>query len=413
MSQPDEVCTEQTRALAEPRPMVFIALVSITLIGPLSVHLFLPALPQVRAAYGADAALAQLAFSVAMLAMAAATLFYGSLSDRLGRLPVVVGGIGLFSFGAAIAAMAPAIEVLILGRVIQGLGAACGMVMSRAIARDLYGADRLGQMIAYLTAAYVIGPMFSPLIGGLLTDNLGWQSILVLPAVFGVIAIVVALTVIGETKPKNLVPARGLLRGYRHLLTHPGFLLWALNPAFGTAGFFALASGSSYLMAETMGLPATVYGLYFMFGAAGYMAGNYLSGRLSRHLSDTVLVVSGCLITLAGGALLVALVLVFGLHPLCLFVPSSFLSIGQGLSLSQAQANAIKTEPTLTGTASGVLAFLQFSLGALVSQLAGSLTIGSATPLITVVFSTTVLAAATGIGAVVVRARRKRMADRP
>ncbi|MFM1815206.1 MAG: hypothetical protein RLZ98_1901 [Pseudomonadota bacterium] len=389
----------------EPGVLTFIALVSITLIGPLSIHLFLPAIPFVRAAFTADAALAQLAFSIAMLAMSTATLFYGSLSDRFGRLPVVVGGIGLFSIGAAVAALAPTIEILIAGRVLQGLGAACGMVMARAIARDLYGADRLGQMIAYITAAYVVGPMFSPLIAGFLIDAFGWQSILILPAVFGALAITIAITVIGETKPRDLLPQSGLLRGYRQLLTTPRFLLFALNPGFGTAGFFSLNSGSAYLMVETMGRPASEYGVYFMFGAVGYLTGNFLSGRLSKVLSGAALIVTGSLVTLGGGVLLAVLLTTVGLHPLCLFIPSSLLSLGQGLSMPQAQANAIRTEPTLTGTASGIVVFLQFFLGAVFSQLAGMSTAGSAGPLIAVVLTTTMLAAATGIAGVILTLR--------
>ena len=132
----------------------------------MSIHLFLPALPLVRRAFAVDAGTAQLSFSLSMFAMALGTLIYGSLSDRLGRLPVLIGGLVLFTGGAAIAAIAPSITVLIIGRALQGLGAACGVVIARAVVSDVYGADRLGQMIAYLTAAYVIGPMASPPLGG-------------------------------------------------------------------------------------------------------------------------------------------------------------------------------------------------------------------------------------------------------
>lgn len=135
-----------------------------------------------------------------MLGMAIATLFYGSLSDRYGRLPMLVGGISLFVAGAFLAMFAPSITLLILGRVIQGVGVACGLVMARAIARDVYGADRLAQVIAYLTAAYVVGPMFAPVLGGFLTDVFGWRAILLVPAVFGVLSIFLSVAIVGETK---------------------------------------------------------------------------------------------------------------------------------------------------------------------------------------------------------------------
>ena len=146
--------------------MLFIALVAITLVGPLSIHLFLPALPHVRNAFATDEATAQLTFSLAMFVMAFATLAYGSLSDRLGRLPVLVAGLVLFTLGAIVAVLASRITVLIAGRVLQGAGAACGLVLARAVVRDVYGADKLGKMIAYLTTAYVIGPLTAPLSAG-------------------------------------------------------------------------------------------------------------------------------------------------------------------------------------------------------------------------------------------------------
>ena len=136
-----------------------------------------------------------------MLAMAAGTLVYGTLADRIGRLPTLIGGLALFSGGAAIGGLAPSIEVLIAGRILQGLGAACGVVLARTMVSDVYGRDRLPQMIAYLTTAYVLGPMFAPAIGGGLADTLGWQSIMVLPAVFGLATILLAVAVIGETRP--------------------------------------------------------------------------------------------------------------------------------------------------------------------------------------------------------------------
>ncbi len=347
--QPSSIQRERPPASAtgarQPGTLIFLALVSITLVGPLSIHLFLPALPHVRQAFAIDESGAQLAFSLSMLSMAIATLCYGSLSDRFGRRPVLLGGLGLFAVGAAVAALAPSITILIFGRVIQGLGAACGVVIARAIIRDLYGADRLGQMIAYLTAAYVLGPMFAPPLGGALTDTFGWQSILVVPAAFGVIAIIIAVTIIGETRRAEFEAQPALVRSYWRLLSAPRFLFFALNPAIGSAGFFALNAGASYLMVEVIGRPATEFGLYFMLGPVGFMLGNFLSGRLSGRLSGNFLVVFGSVVSVFGAVLLIALILAFGLAPLCLFLPSCLISIGQGFSMPHAQASAIATEP--------------------------------------------------------------------
>jgi DHA1 family bicyclomycin/chloramphenicol resistance-like MFS transporter len=389
----------------QPGASLFIALVAITLVGPLSIHLFLPALPHVRRAFAVDEATAQLTFSLAMVVMAFATLAYGSLSDRLGRLPVLVGGLALFTAGAVVAVMAPNITVLIIGRVVQGAGAACGLVLARAIVRDVYGTDRLGKMIAYLTAAYVIGPLTAPPIGGLLTDHLGWQSILIVPAAFGVIAIVIAVTVIGETGRPRTAVRSGLILGYRRLLGKRLFMLYAFTPAFGSGAFFAQGTASAYLTIEVLGRPASEFGLWFMLGPAGYMAGNFLSGRLGDRLSGGFLIVLGSIVTLAGAAMLVGLTAALGLTTLGLFVPYAVLSLGQGLVMPHAQAGAITQEPALTGTASGIVVFLQFLFIAGFSQLVSALSDGSATPMLVVVSACSVLGFACGLGAVMVARR--------
>ena len=150
-----------------------IALGLVALITPLAVHLFLPVIPAAKVALGLSDAMAQLNFSIALLAMAFATLVYGSLSDRYGRRPMLLSGLLLFLAGSAIAALAETAATLLLGRVVQAVGAACGMTLVRTIARDAYRTEHLVRAISYLTMFYTLGPMVSPLFGGLLIDTLG------------------------------------------------------------------------------------------------------------------------------------------------------------------------------------------------------------------------------------------------
>ena len=370
----------------EPGAVLFASLVGVTLIGPLSIHLFFPAVPLVGRAFAVDAGTAQLAFSLAMLAMAAGTLVYGSLSDRIGRLPTLIGGLALFSGGAAIGALAPSIELLIAGRVLQGLGAACGVVLARTMVSDVYGKDRLPQMIAYLTTAYVVGPTFAPAIGGGLADTLGWQSIMVVPAVFGLATILLAATVIGETRPGGAAgTGPGLAAGFARLLGQKRFVCHMLNPAFGSATFMAANAGAAYLMVEALGTSGTEYGLWFMFGPLGFMLGNYVSGRLSGRLSAASLIVGGTALTLAGAMCSVLPVAGLPLSPLALFLPIFVLSVGQGLSMPQAQAAAMSAVPALTGTASGIVVFAQFLMSALLTQVVAVFYDGTALPMVVVV----------------------------
>ena len=383
-----------TRRTREPSAALFIALVAITFVGPMSIHLFLPAIALVQRAFAVDAGTAQLAFSLAMFATAFGTPVYGSLSDRLGRLPVLLGGLALFTAGAAFAALAPTIEALIAGRVLQGLGAGCGLVIARTVLRDVYGADRLGPMIAYLTAAYVVGPMIAPPIGGMLGDAFGWRSILVVPAVFGGLVALVALLVVGETRRGTPAASIGLVRGYRRLLGSRRFDLLTLHIGFGAASFFALSTGASFLVIEALGRPASEYGFYFVLGALGFMAGNFISGRLNRRHDGGLLTAVGAYLALAGILTTIPLYLVIGLHPIVLFVPSGLMTFGQGLSWPHVQAAAIATDPPLTGTASGIVVFAMFIMGAVFSQIAAALYDGTAIPLMVLVISTVTAASA-------------------
>ena len=154
-----------------------IALGLTALITPLAVHLFFPVIPAVKVALGLTDAYAQLTFSIALFGMAFATLFYGSLSDRYGRRPVLLSGLALFLFGSVVSLIAETAHALVLGRLIQAIGAGCALTLVRAIARDAYRAEQLVKAIAYLTMFGTLGPMVSPIIGGVLTDTLGWRSV--------------------------------------------------------------------------------------------------------------------------------------------------------------------------------------------------------------------------------------------
>src|SRR5580692_4309740 len=160
-----------------PGPMFGVTLGMVAFIGPLAVHLFFPVIPAVKAAFGLTDALAQFTFSIAVFGMGAATLVYGSLADRLGRRPVLLSGLGLFLIGTVASAAAVNVPMLVLGRLVQAVGAGCGLTLVRTIARDAYGPERLVKAIAYLTMFYAIGPMIAPAAGGILVDAFGWRSV--------------------------------------------------------------------------------------------------------------------------------------------------------------------------------------------------------------------------------------------
>ena len=274
-----------------PRWYFFVALVSITFIGPLSLHLFIPAMPAVKEAFGVSTGMAQLTMSLAMLSMAFFTVAYGGLSDRFGRKRVLLGGLVLFTCGAAACMVAANMPMLLAGRILQGAGAGCGVVLARAIARDVYGQDRVAQVIAYLTAAYVLGPMVAPPIGGQLTVLFGWRALFVLASAVGLVVILAVTFGVPETRTRSAGAPRGVFAGYKSLLRRPRFVGFMLQPGMMSAAFFTQATAASFLATDNLGADAAKIGLWFFAFPIGFMTG--VSSRFAAQRSIEFMTILG------------------------------------------------------------------------------------------------------------------------
>jgi len=367
---------------ATPGPFFALALASISLIGPLAVHLFIPVIPAVKAALGLSDALAQLTFSVALFSMACSTLVYGSLSDRYGRRPVLLSGLCLFLAGSAISALANSVLTLVLGRLIQAFGAGCGITLVRAIAQDVYGPGRLVKAIAYLTMAYTIGPMISPIVGGVLIDAFGWRSVFGFALGLGGAIAISAYFAVFESRPPSATKRSGnVLRDYFELFRHLRFTAFVLQSGFMTGSFLVAATAASSLLKEVLHRSSTEFGLYFLLFPFGFLAGNFITSRIGDRIVNENMVLAGSLLALAAVATQSSLLLSGYVTPLTLFAPGFFITMAQGLSLSYAQAGAMATNPKLAGTAAGVGVFVQNLCGAVFAQLYGLLADGSPGPL--------------------------------
>jgi DHA1 family bicyclomycin/chloramphenicol resistance-like MFS transporter len=395
--------------------MPFIAaLGAITLIGPLAVHLYLPLMPEVKKAFAISEALVGMTFSLTLLIMAIVNLAYGSLSDRYGRRPVLLTGLTLFTAGGAVAALADSVAGLIVGRIIQALGAGCGMPLARVIARDAYGADRLVKAIAYLSMAYALGPMLSPLFGGMLIDALGWRSGLWFAVLCGAFITTLAFLVLYETRPADETESvtSGVLRNYATLLAHPRFTAFVLHTGFATATFYAMAAASAFLMKDYLGRSATEFGLYFVLFPVGLLAGNWLSSALAHRFSIETMVLIGSVINMAAVISQSALILAGYLSPLIIFIPGFLVTFGQGLALPNAQAGALRVVPALAGTAAGAGVFFQSFLGAVFSQIYGLLADGTPVPLVITASAAAVLTLLAGLAPVALKHRERAATNR-
>ena len=369
---------------APPPAWLIAVLASVTATGPLAMQIFLPALPAIQHTFGVSAGTAQLTLSTSMLAIAVATLAYGSLSDRFGRRPVMLAGLVVFVVGSLICTVAPTIETLILGRVIQGAGGAAGMVIARAIARDLYGVGRAASVIARLTMIMVIAPMVAPAIGGVISDTLHWRGIFAAVTLAGLVILGTTIVLLGESNEQRRQTETpiDLLRGFARLLRSPRFSVMALFPAFSSVVFFSFISGAPYVMVSILDRPATEYGLYFVLIAGGFMLGNFLTVRASERGGLVRMMTTGTVMLCAGVAGTAAFVAIGWLNPLTLFLPMAFGQIGQGMAMPNAQAAVINLAPHRAGTASAVTSFLQMMAAGAAIQLVGTLQNGTAWPLV-------------------------------
>jgi DHA1 family bicyclomycin/chloramphenicol resistance-like MFS transporter len=381
-----------------PGALFTTALGAITLIGPLAIHLFLPVMPAVKSAFAISDAVVELTFSVTLFTMAIVTLFYGSLSDRYGRRPVLLGGLALFVIGSALSAFAGSVAMLIAGRVIQAVGAGCGLTLSRAIARDAYGPEALVKAIAYLTMAYTIGPMIAPPLGGFLMDMLGWRAAFWFALLAGAAILVGVYLVLYETghKTDSAVPSR-VFSHYALLLSDARFVAYNLQSGALSFAFFALAAASPLLMKDILGKSGTEYGLYFMLFPLGYMSGNWISSRLSGRAPIDHMVLLGSALSFIVLGVQGGLILAGHLSPLLIFFPGGLTSFAQGLSMPNAQAGAMRVAPALAGTAAGLGVFVSMFLSAIGVELYGIMADGTPLPMLYLTISGSVI----GLGAAV------------
>ncbi len=384
-----------------------IALTAVSLIGPLSIHMFLPLMPAVKEAFGISSALVGLTFSITLFVIAIATLLYGGLSDRFGRRPVMLVGLGLFLAGTLMAALSVGIGMLFAGRLLQALGAGCGVTLARAMARDTYGADGLVRVIALLTAAYTLGPMSAPLIGGTLLDHFGWRSVFWFAFVAGSAITLTAFVVLKETHGGRGKVQGGFVRSHLRLMSHPRFLAYVLQSGISSGTFMAMATAAPFMMKDLLGRSSTEFGFFFLCFPFGYFCGTFVASRLTRRVRLDNMVLFGSAFTALAVLVQSAFILSGALTALLIFLPGFLVTFGQGLAMPNAQAGAIQVDPKLAGTASGLGVFVQMMLGALFSQTYSLVANGTPYPMVAVTLVGAVLTLATGLAPTLMNRRQR------
>lgn len=356
---------ETGRAASMRRPPPLALLAAATAIGFCALHMVVPALPLLATAFGRGPAEVQLVLTLYFLGIAVGQLIYGPVSDRFGRRSVLVAGVCLFLVGTAACGLAPSFPALLVGRVAQSLGACSGLVIGRAIIRDVYDRDASARGIALVMMAMSLVPAVSPAIGAYVSLWAGWRAMFVVHAALGITVLVWTLARLAEThhdrSPLNLAETG---RSYGTLVRSVAFLCFALCTAFTSASWFTFIASAPYLLSETLHQPPSTYGLMILMPMSAYIIGNALAARFARRVGSNAMIVAGVLLSLGSGVLMLGWCAYPGLSTWALFIPMALSSIGNGLSQPSAMASALSVYPRIAGTGSGFVGFLQMAASA-------------------------------------------------
>ena len=363
-------------------------------IGPMALNIFFPSMPSMMKVFDTDYGTVQFALTLYLTALAMAQLFVGPISDRVGRRPVVLWGMGICMAGSLTCIFAPTIGVLIMGRILQALGASTGMVMARSMIRDMHGLDKAASMIGYVTMVMVVAPMVSPTLGALLEKAFDWRAgfVLVLFVTAGVLA--VSVSILGETHkgPYEAAGIGRMLGAFVTLLKQRRFNRHAFQISLSSAAFFTFLGGAPYVSIQLLGMSGVEYGLYFMVASLSYMAGNFTTGRMSERWGSDRLITLGTSVGLLGGLMLALAYVSDHFTPVSLFGCMGMIALGNGLCLPSGTASAISADKNHIGAAAGLSGFLQMATGALASYTVGIMLSDSAFPLVAMMASSVALA---------------------
>lgn len=356
-------------------------LMAMTAIGPTALNIIVPALPKLTDIFAADAHTIQLAVSLFLVGLAVAQLVIGPLTDRFGRRPVALAGLIVTTLASLAAIVAQDAGTFILMRVLQAVGAATGVVVGRAIIRDMFDRDRSAAMIGLVATAMVVAPMISPLVGGILDTAFGWQAIFLFVAAVSIAVLAWAAMMLPETRDNHPASVGGFLADARFLARSRIFNGYVLCAAFGSGTFFAFLGGGPHVVVTMMERSSAEYGFWFAVSSIGYMSGNFAAARLSlRHGVDRM-IWTGLVVEAVGVVLSILLSFVPVYGPSVVFLPQIITSFGNGVMLPNAIAGAVSVRPQAAGTASGVLGFMQMAIGAGFVQLGGLVLTNAQTPL--------------------------------
>ncbi len=353
------------------RAEILLLLGALAAMGPAAIDMYVPALPRIAADLDVSVASTQLTLTTFLIGLGFGQLVAGPLSDVFGRRPPLLASIAVYAAAGVACALANAIPVLAGARFAQGMAAAAGVVISRAIVRDLYSGPALARSYSRLYLVVGMAPILAPVVGTQVLRFTSWRGIFVILFGFAAALLVAAALRLPETlPPERRTPAgfRSTAMSFRYLLAHRGLVGYAVTLGCGTGALVAAVSGAPFVVQEVYGESPQVYGFLVLLGGLGVVTANQLNARLLRTVSSERLLLFGLVAAAVAGSALLAV----GNAALAPFV-ACFVGLfaAYGFVLANATALALREQAALAGSAAAFLGLVQYGTGALAAPLAG------------------------------------------
>lgn len=364
-------------------------------IGPFAIDMYLPALPTIKASLHTDVDMVQMSLMAFFVSLGIGQLVYGPLSDMVGRKLPIYFGLVVFALGSIGCALAPDIHALIAFRFLQGLGACAGMVVPRAIVRDMHTGHEAARLMSLLMLVFSVSPILAPLTGSLVIRLASWRGIFWTVTGAAVFGLILASMVLKETRPRELrvnSNVRTAIAAYGTLLKDRHFLGLVFICSFGVASFFAYLANSSFILIDHYGLSPTLYSVAFSINAVSFIGAAQFTGKLGQRYGLARLVrtaVVGYAVTM----LTLLALNIAGIHQLGVLMALLFIGYGfLGLVIPSSAVLALEDHGKIAGTASAFLGTMQFVTGACVIAVIGRFLDGTALPMVAGIAACSVVA---------------------
>ncbi len=368
---------------------ILVLVTAMLMMQPLSTDLYLASLPSLASVFNVPVSTVQLTLSLFVIGFGSAQLLVGPLSDRFGRRPVLLIGLGLYVAASALCALSQSIELLIAARFLQALGCCAGVMIARAIVRDAYAPEHSARVIARASTWISLAPIIGPILGSWLQVTFGWRSAFVALGTFSAVVMAACILRLPETnehKNPNATNLRGLWDNYKLVLGSREFWLHVMPASLSYGGIFLFISGSSFVLIKVLGVPTEWFGFCFGAGVSGYMTGTLICRRLLKSISGEQALRIGTAVSLVAGVYFLAATLL-GLWHWAMVVLAMFLyMVSHGINFPVTQSGAVAPFAKQAGTAAGLMGAVMMAFAFTVGSIVGATHNGTLYPLAILAF---------------------------